>query len=314
MLVLKTKAEIPFLGSVTLNRLAIRNDTNTRHTNAYAYWSASVLEDLDYTLGLAYDDYDGPQLDRDQLSPKLGLIWHPADGLQLRAAAARSLKRTLVAEQTIEPTQVAGFTQMFDDPNGTEARLYGIALDARVGPDLYLGGELRQRDLRVPFTDASGADRRTDWDEHLGSLYGYWTPTDRLALRAELLNEDLDYDKRVPRADKPWSTTSLETVQVPLSVTYSMPQGVTARATARWVDQDADLIQVAIPGQPRRFESDSFWIADLEFDYRLPKRYGRIAVGAQNLLDQDFGYQEPDLNHPTLARERTFYLRLKLAL
>jgi hypothetical protein len=32
------------------------------------------------------------------------------------------------------------------------------------------------------------------------------------------------------------------------------------------------------------------------------------------LFDQDFGYQEPDLNHPNLARERTFYLSLSLAL
>ena len=62
---------------------------------------------------------------------------------------------------------------MFDDPNGTEARLYGIALDARVGPDLYLGAELRQRDLKVPFTDTSGFEPQADWDEHLGSLYGY---------------------------------------------------------------------------------------------------------------------------------------------
>ncbi len=309
-----TDAEVPSVGNITIDRQTIRDDTNTQHTNAYAYWSASLLSDLDYTAGLAYDDYDGPELNRNQLSPKLGAIWRPAEGLQFRAVAARGLKRTLVAEQTVEPTQVAGFTQMFDDLNGTEARLYGIALDARPRPDLYLGGELRARDLKVPFTDVNGADERTDWDELTGALYAYWTPTDRLALRAELSYEDLDYDNRLPRPDKPWSTLSLDTIQLPISMSYSVLRGLTTRATARWVDQDAHLVQVAIPGQPRRRESDSFWTADLEFDYRLPKYYGRITIGAKNLFDQSFGYQEPDLNQPTLARERTFYVRLNLAL
>jgi hypothetical protein len=42
-------------------------------------------------------------------------------GTTLRAAAFRVLKRTLITDQTLEPTQVAGFNQFFDDANLTEA-------------------------------------------------------------------------------------------------------------------------------------------------------------------------------------------------
>lgn len=305
--------EIPGIGSMGLTDYS-RDKNHTRHKNAYAYWSATPYKRLSYTLGLAYDDYRGLTLDRDQFSPKFGVLWEPADGLQLRAVAARSLKRALVAEQTLEPTQVAGFTQMFDDLNGTDAKLYGIAMDARLGTDVFLGAELRGRDLTVPYTDQDGDNRRTDWKERNGALYAYWTPTDNIAVRAELLYGDLTYDQQLPRRDVPWSTRSLKTTEVPLSVAYFSPRGYSARFVARWIDQDARLVKTFDPTATGRSESDRFWTADLEFGYRLPKHYGRVTLGARNLFDQDFGYQEPDLNHPNLARERTFYLSLSLAL
>ena len=43
----------------------------------------------------------------------------------LRAAGSRRLKRTLVTDQTLEPTQVAGFNQFFDDADVTEAGVRG---------------------------------------------------------------------------------------------------------------------------------------------------------------------------------------------
>jgi hypothetical protein len=50
----------------------------------------------------------------------------------LRGAAFQVVKPIIVANRTIEPTQVAGFNQLFDDPLGTEARGAGVELAGRV--------------------------------------------------------------------------------------------------------------------------------------------------------------------------------------
>ena len=65
----------------------------------------------------------------------------------LRAAAFRVLKRFFVTNQTLEPTQLAGFNQFFDDLDGTDSTRYGFGLDQRFSPDLYGGFELSWRDL-----------------------------------------------------------------------------------------------------------------------------------------------------------------------
>ena len=52
--------------------------------------------------------------DTDQFNPKFGVTWNPFTNTTLRAAAFRTLKRTLITDQTLEPTQVAGFNQFFD--------------------------------------------------------------------------------------------------------------------------------------------------------------------------------------------------------
>ena len=39
--------------------------------------------------------------------------------LRLRFAWFETVKPALIANQTLEPTQVAGFNQLFDDTNGT---------------------------------------------------------------------------------------------------------------------------------------------------------------------------------------------------
>ncbi len=49
-------------------------------------------------------------------------------------------KQALLGNRSIEPTEVAGFNQFFDDLPGTEARRYGAGLDVRLGEALYAGG------------------------------------------------------------------------------------------------------------------------------------------------------------------------------
>ena len=72
----------------------------------------------------------------------------------MRAAAFRVLKRTLITDQTLEPTQVAGFNQFFDDLNGTEAWRYGGAIDQKF-TDTIFGG------VRVLQAGPDGAVRQT---------------------------------------------------------------------------------------------------------------------------------------------------------
>ena len=69
----------------------------------------------------------------------------------IRAAAFRTLKRTLLTDQTLEPTQVAGFNQFFDDPDGTEAWRYGVGWDQKFSGNIFGGVEYAIRDLTVPF-------------------------------------------------------------------------------------------------------------------------------------------------------------------
>jgi hypothetical protein len=59
--------------------------------------------------------------------------------------------------------------------------------------------------------------------------------------------------------------------------------------------------------------SDDFWVVDAALSYRLPWRHGFITVGATNLLDERFRYQEIDLRNPTVEPVRLFFTKVTLA-
>ena len=80
------------------------------------------------------------------------------------------MKRNLISDQTIEPTQVAGFNQFFDDAEGTDTWRYGIAVDQKFSAHVYAGTEFSKRDLKVPFSVTTAGiteTRKVDWDEYL---------------------------------------------------------------------------------------------------------------------------------------------------
>jgi outer membrane receptor protein involved in Fe transport len=75
-----------------------------------------------FTVGASVDSLSGDSLAEDttQFNPKFGVTWNPFAATTVRAAAFRTVRRTLITEQTLEPTQVAGFNQFFDDVNLTK--------------------------------------------------------------------------------------------------------------------------------------------------------------------------------------------------
>jgi tetratricopeptide (TPR) repeat protein len=289
-------------------------DTDTRHVNVYGYSQMYVGNGVTGVLGGSVDSLSSPIDDVTQVNPKLGLIWTPRPETTLRAAAFRMLRRPLISGRSIEPTQVAGFNQLFDDATiATDSWRYGIGVDQRFGRSFYAGAEFSRRELTplpiVAVNPETGDVQveRADWREDLGRAYLYWTLGARIVLSAEYLYEVLNRDvSNVGEA----RVVESQTHRVPLGIAWFDPSGLSARVRATYVDQSGRFLDAAgdvVQG------SDQFWVVDASIGYRLPKRFGLITVEARNLLDEHFRFNDADARNPTIYPERIVLLRFTLA-
>ena len=219
-----------------------------------------------------------------------------------------------MTDQTLEPTQVAGFNQFFDDPDATDAWVYGGAVDQKIGKDIYLGAEFAYRDLNVPFfaQEEAGAPitiSEAKWDESLGRLYGYWTPHKWVALRAEYQYEKVERDEQLTEGIR-----KLTTHRIPLGVSFFHPSGFSVGLKATYYHQEGDIERTTIAFGLFEKGEDNFWLVDAAISYRLPKRYGLITLGVTNLFDKEFNYYDIDPDNPSIQQDRQVFLKLTLAL
>ncbi len=287
-------------------------DIGVRHTNLYLYSYLKPLKTLTFTLGASGDFFETDSSDsesRNQANPKVGIVWNPFPATTVRAAAFRVLKRTLITDQTLEPTQVAGFNQFFDDINSTDAWRYGIALDQKFSKDVFGGVELSRRDLSIPvrqITPTIDQVIRGDATEYLARTYLFWTPHPWLALSGEYQYERIT--KETPVA---FFFREVTTHRVPLGLRFFHPSGVSLALKGTYINQDGKFMRQG--GSEFESGSDDFWVVDAALSYRLPWRHGFITVGATNLLDERFRYQEIDLRNPTVEPVRLFFTKVTLA-
>jgi outer membrane receptor protein involved in Fe transport len=293
------------------NSFVIPIDNSLKHTNLYAYSYLKPVDQVTATVGVSADFLRRDLVlvgDRDQVNPKFGIVWKPAPGTTVRGAAFRVLKRTLITDQTLEPTQVAGFNQFYDDfrTSGGEAWRYGGAIDQKFTKDAFGGVEFSKRDLEIPFVpDTSNPVVENETvNEDLARAYLYATPHPWLALRAEYLFERFESEGIT---DLP---VKVDTHRFPLGVSFFHPKGLSASLTATYFNQDGDFTRVDGAGESG---SDDFWTVDLAVSYRLPKRYGFIAAGATNLFDEDFNYFDTDVRNPIIQPARRIYGRVVVA-
>jgi tetratricopeptide (TPR) repeat protein len=290
-------------------------NTNIRHFNAYVYADWKLLPNVTVTTGASYDslhgDLPGDSRTKNQFNPKLGVTWNPLPATTVRAAAFRALKRTLITNQTLEPTEVAGFNQFYDDGNLTKSWRYGAAIDQKFGRDVFGGVEVSKRNTTVPFLDSFSDPlnppvwRTVDWDESLSRVYLFWTPHPWWALRAEYSLEKFDRGEEFTAGVK-----QLDIHRLPIGARFFHPSGVSAAVTATWWHEKGDFGFAPF----LQSGSDRFWVVDAALNYRLPKRYGFISVGATNLFNQDFMSYDIDPANPSVQPRRTVFARVTLAL
>jgi tetratricopeptide (TPR) repeat protein len=296
--------------------LALPRD-HIRHGIVYAYSHIHFPRNVTLTVGASGDFYRNDFLgDRNQFNPKFGVLWNPRPSTTIRAAVLRTLKRHLVNEQTLEPTQVAGFNQFFDDSEGTSSWRYGVAIDQKFSENVFGGVEYSQRDLDVAYYTLNvpappafpfAVPGRVDWKERLGRGYLFWTPHPWFSLSAEYQYEQFD---RGPENNA--GIEQVKTHKVPLRLGFFHPSGLFAYVKETYIDQDGKFLALAtLTPEPG---SDRFWITDASIGYRLPKRYGIFAIEARNLFDQSFRYQDTDPVSPVLQPVRSVVFKLTLAL
>ncbi|PWB48987.1 MAG: hypothetical protein C3F12_00365 [Candidatus Methylomirabilota bacterium] len=284
---------------------------NVHHTNLYVYSNINYFEWATLTVGVSADFFKGVIVDRDQVNPKLGVTLNPLRDTTLRAAVFRTLKRRLLSDQTIEPTQVAGFNQFFDDAEGTEAWRYGVGLDQRFSPTLYAGAEVSKRNLEIPFFDAtSGVPRAREvtWKEYLARGYLYWTPHAWVAVSGEYQFERFARNREFGAGIR-----EVNTHRLPFGISLFHPSGFSARLKATYVNQEGDFHPQASPPDLFIRGADRFWIVDAAVRYRLPNRLGFITVEARNLFDERFRFQDTDPANPQIQPSRSVFVRLTLA-
>jgi hypothetical protein len=254
-------------------------------------------------------------MDENQFNPKFGVMWTPLAGTTLRAAAFRTFKRTLITNQTLEPTQVAGFNQFFDDINATDAWHFGGAVYQKITENVYAGAEISKRDLNVPFyvfppppAPPVPQLREADWEEFLGRAYVYWAPHEWIGLRAEYLYEKFEREAEFVNGLK-----ELKTHRFPVGISFFHPSGISIQLMATYYGQSGTFERLDAP--PGVFEAgeDDFWVADAGISYRLPKRLGLITLGVTNMFDENFRYADTDVNNPAIIPERQVFGKVSLA-
>ncbi|NOT69501.1 MAG: TonB-dependent receptor [Methylophilaceae bacterium] len=242
----------------------------------YIYNTINLPSDFHWTMGLSYEAYEQtpegkPTNSRQRVNPKLGVQWFATDWLRLRAAYIGTVKRELIADQTIEPTQVAGFNQFYDDSNGRRSILKGVGLDAKFRNNVFAGIEFTDRTIRGSVNLADRED----------SVRGYlnWSPLPNWSFGLEGQFERFDLT-----GNGVLLPYLLETTEIPVTIRYFDLSGFFAQLSPRFIWQSKL--------QNKQEIKTNFTVVDLSIGYRLPKKRGIVSLEIQNLADEKTFYQD----------------------
>ena len=278
----------------------IESDHSTFYIYVYPKYG-----DFSLTIGASLDDFELGLVEYKALNPKFGLVWNPNDFLTFRIASFRVINQLLSAGTTIEPTQVAGFNQIYDEINGTQSDNIGFGFDVSLKNLLYSGFEILKRDISVPF-----GPNFSEQEDEINALYYLYLP-----IKSQIsLTGEIKFDKwRRSKIFQDSRPIDIETLSIPIGIQYLSQQGISAGLTISHVNQKVDRV----PGSTKSSGEENFLIVDADIAYRFPNRLGNISFGIENLFDKSFRYQTQnfrtvEIRDSEYVPERTFLARLTL--
>jgi len=283
---------------------------NNKITHRNIYWYENLkIHQTNFLIGLSNDDHDDNvnNLHVNQLSHKLAIQTFFSK-ITLKMVYFSTLKRPLLNDQTLEPTNIFGINQFYDEGNGTTADNIAIGVNSNFEKNIQFGIEYIKRDLNIPIS-RSGTQVEEGQKESIGKIYLNWLPINTLSINfaIDYLDQLREYDSANLSTTEPLQMT---TIKYPLNITLNHAR-MSYQLTTTYYDQD--ITQPVSASLNNEFH-DSFIIFDVIVNYDLPKRKGKLSLIINNLSDQEFKYQDTTFRsvsaqEPSIQHERGVTLR-----
>jgi Tfp pilus assembly protein PilF/predicted porin len=296
--------------------------------STYVYGILHPCAMADLSLGLNYTElelsgfdilppFTGTERSERKLSPKLGLSLYPLPEMIIRTAYFHTLGVSSIADVTsIEPTIVSSFLQAYGDLPGAAAENYGIGIDYKFPKSAYLGVEYLYRDIERDTVDVeetftidldtlvesysydSSILEETE-HEHLARAYLYKILNDNLTAT-------LDYTYSELESLGAGTNEINKTHRSIAGLNYFHTSQIFSFTQLAWRQQEL-RIDRAIPNG-----IEDFWLWDIGLGYRLSNRHGAVRLVVQNILDQDFIYEDLGGRESELTPDINFRLEASL--
>ena len=253
----------------------------SEHKRSYLYYNNTSNDYFQFTLGVSRDDYEEDIIKIEETNAKLGIQWMASEAVTVRAAAFETVKPILANNRALEPSQISGFNQFYDDVNGTQSKKAGLAFDVMLTSNFYATLSMTRREMDVPNLFSDGftvSEVIEEWEETQQSLSFYWIAGNRWSFAFEIIADTFENmeGENALSFDDP---LEVDTLSLPISANYFSPTGFFASIKGTHVDQEVERPEFTT----RASGEDDFFVVDLSAGYRLPNRRGHISLGILNL-------------------------------
>jgi len=296
------------IGSTVISDSSSTSRIDKKQQNTYLY-SQLNFNNLALLYGLSNEDHNDTRgYNLNQINPKFG-IKYKINSMNIKLVYFRTLKRSLINSQTLEPTNIFGFNQYYDDITSTDAKNIAIGLQSKITHKSSIGLEFIKRELQVPIL-SNNLLIQEGQKEHIDRVFFNWLPINEIALNFSIEYSDQlrEYDSSAVVLTDPLQIT---TTKYPMSITYNSNKKMSYQLISTYYDHD--IIQ-PISATKNNELHDSFMIVDTIISYDLAKRAGRLSLIINNLFDQDFKYQDTTFRstlaqQPLIQHDRSITLR-----
>jgi tetratricopeptide (TPR) repeat protein len=309
----------------TTSTLGGGNKADEKYGNAYGYAKVRGLGPVEVVAGFAVESVDSPvglipprdsnviptdvKFQDTQVSPKVGASATFKSGTTIRAAMFSRLAASIGRLQTLEPTQVSGFNQFFEDVGGTQSTNYGVGFDQQFISKIFFGGSWVHRNLDVPeavcpnplpgsgcsgFAGTELAQKQANVDlvsAYANGLIGRW-----VAASFEYVLDDRTFNT-TQISPIGFAETAVKTERYHPEARVFLPCGFFANVGATYYHQ-----RIVQPDFTTFYPQ--FWTMNATLGYRLADRLGIITLEGTNLTDREFDVYQQSLQEQVIPARR----------